>query len=239
MKLLTTILLMAVATFAFSQTSPGRNVEQLIGNWNISFGDADERARRMIVTAVQAKDGSTFVIRASLGFTGEERTVTSAELVQSGDEQSISIVARSGASIVAKLKEDGRFEGVWTFRGTPTKVVLTKLTDTALTATPAIRLPSPDTPPLCAIFSGGWHGVWPISGFVYLWVVDVDKDCIATYAYAKNTNPSAFKTAKIVDGTLPTANSSGEVYFSGAGAGLSARFVGNGGESFANFRKVK
>ena len=193
----------------------------------------------MIVTAVQAKDSSTFAIRASLGFAGEERAVTSAELAQSRDEQTISVVARSGASIVAKLTQDGTFEGVWTFRGTPTKVILTKLSDTAATATPEIRSPSPDTPPACAAFLGGWHGVWPISGFVYLWVVDVDKDCIATFAYAKNTNPSAFKTAKIVNGALPTANSSGEVYFSRAEAGLSARFVGNGGESFAKFSKVK
>ena len=238
------VIILCIASLMFSAQAAAEagadDVNQLVGAWDVNVMMPGEPSRRMKVSAVNKKSEAQFVLDATFGFTGYEFRVSSAELTQDSQGRKLVVVARSGAKVTAMQTENGVFEGTWTPNNSnpPIPVVLKKMTEADLVAVPEVKPVPPGTPASCAAFVGGWDGTWPISGPVWLWVVEIDANCNAKYSYGRNKNPKTFFTGLIKDGVLTVQVSIGMNYFSFDKGVLYDKFVGSNGESFLAFKKM-
>jgi hypothetical protein len=90
--------------------------------------------------------------------------------------------------------------------------------------------PAADVPVACAAFSGEWTGTWGYGvGQQWLWVVGIDANCTAKFAYLSHARPPVgFATAEIKNGTLsfPCNRSAGTCNFKRRGDALDAWYSG-------------
>jgi hypothetical protein len=75
-----------------------------------------------------------------------------------------------------------------------------------------IKQPKRDVPASCAGFVGGWKGNWSGYGTTWLWVIEVDTNCVAKYAHrSTEAFPATFKTAEIRGGVLVAPDAQGNI----------------------------
>jgi len=230
-------LLLANPSLAQGKAAEGLQAE-LAGAWDVVVEDVNEDYTLKILK-VLPRSGEEFTVEAEYGWSGKERTVESAELIQAGKERRLNFTARSGAKVVATQSKEGLFVGTLTYRSNPVRgVTITKLTGPIVRTYPVIEKPSADVPKECAAFLGGWTGTWGVSGRMWFWVKSVDAKCNAKYAYVNTTFPRFFKMAEIRGGVLEVPVPKGINYFRFDGDQLYDRYLGGGIDDTLGFSRV-
>jgi hypothetical protein len=107
---------------------------------------------------------------------------------------------------------------------------------------PKITQASPDVPKSCAPFVGLWSGNWPGFGQTWLWVTEVNAQCVATYAHRTKpqiTDSRVFKKAEIKNSILSFPDYRGDTdTFKLNGDELYASHQQAGSNNSAVFRRV-
>lgn len=191
---------------AYAQTPLTQLQAELVGSWLAKLDDQDTNRTLKILNVLQKSEG-TFSLEANFGYSGKNLAEAKAEISQTTAERKLVLNTRSGARIVAIQTPDGSFVGKFEGNdGIARGVVLTKLSENELQAKveaalkgPVIEKPAADVPAQCASFSGKWVGTWTLGSQDTLWVVAVDANCQAKFAYGST---SKFASASITNGTL-------------------------------------
>lgn len=197
---------------ALAQPSLPQVQAELIGSW-LATVEGDARPRTLSIESVQQKSETVFSLEAEFGYSDIRRAKADAEISQTATERKLALTAKSGAKITATQTQNGVLSGTFFFTdGTTRPITLTKLSADELRTKveasrkgPEIKKPASDVPAQCAAFSGKWTGSWASgAGQRWIWVSEVDSNCVAKVAYVFNSwPPSRFEAAEIKQGTLP------------------------------------
>lgn len=264
MRIFFITLISLIFSISFAQTKtpdnntvPSVETNQLpfdmTSSWRMAVS-RDERAQALqIPEGINRDNTKKFFLNTISGFTKGELVKVSAEMIETAQSRILLLTFATGNKLIAVQKQEGIFEGtLTTTNGQALSAKIQKLTEkeigeiaansTASRAKSAIKLPAADVPASCAGFIGGWTGSWPHYGQTWLWVVEIDANCIATYAHRGGPNfPSAsvFKKAEIAKGVLSSPKDDGGIdSFELHGNELWALHRGSDGNNNTVFRKV-
>ena len=145
----------------------------------------------LAITGVNKKSDNVFGLDASFSFIGTAPKPVDAEVQYATDMRQIKFTTTSGIRYHVSLKSDGSHVGTYAGpRGSGNVLTFERVTERDLqssialgTKMPELVAPDQSVPPECATFSGSWKGNW--NGDANLWITSVDKECQATYVYAK------------------------------------------------------
>lgn len=233
--------LLLCATGAFSQGMPSAAQLQsdLVASWMVTV-HGETRTRMLQVTSVTSTSSGSEV-QAIYGWSDGKLTPVKAEVMMAADKLTLVITTPPGSKIVAALDEEGDFTGTFTPpSGQAKKVSLSRISaqNVAELRTPKVIPAGADVPPACAAFLGGWTGRW--SGYEqrYLWITEVDANCVAKYSYGAQPGKGN-KTVDLKSGTLTftCGSSSGSCQFSPHGDELWGSYSGSDGTNQTVFRK--
>ncbi|MCK9381763.1 MAG: hypothetical protein M0P95_11970 [Sulfuritalea sp.] len=227
-----------------AQTPLAQLQTELIATW-ITTVEGEARTRTLRISSVEQKDAGIFLLTAVYGYSDGRQQGVEAEIKQTAQERTLLITTQSGSRISAAQKSDGVFVGTFIPTSGQTKGLrIEKVAENQLQAKieavlkgPEIQKPAADVPAQCASFSGKWVGTWTQGSQDSFWVVAVDANCLAKFAYGST---SKFASAPIANGTLsfgaPLCARDGTCSFELHGDELWARYSGGG---TAVFRKVQ
>ena len=145
----------------------------------------------LAITGVTRKSDNLFGLDASFGFIGTAPKPVDAEVQYATEIRQIKFTTTSGIRYHVRLKSDGSQMGTHTGpRGSGNVLTFEKVTERDLqntislgTQKPELVAPDKNVPTECSPLSGSWKGNW--NGDANLWITDIDKECVATYVYAK------------------------------------------------------
>lgn len=194
---------------------------EMVSSWLVTV-EGEDRTRTLKISGAAQKSEDTLLLDAVYGWTDGNQTPISASLMQSGQEVKLFYTTQPGARVAATQTSSGTFEGTFTLtNGTAKPVKVQKVSEEELQARIAtakaaraagvIVKPNSNVPELCAAFSGQWTGTWSQGGIgqYWLWVVEIDANCTAKYAYLSHPNPPrGFAKTKIEDGAFIIPNRS-------------------------------
>jgi hypothetical protein len=244
-----------VAGSVHAQSTLAQLQTDMVSSW-LGTIEGDAKGRTLRIKGVSQKTDGIFLLEADYGFFDGKQTSVKAEISQIGQERKLSLVTQSDSLIVATQDASGTFVGTFTLKNGVSKAIrIEKISEVELSSVvsafqnaaitkamndaPTIEPPAADVPVSCAAFLGGWSGVWPNVGRVWLWVVSVDAKCGAKYSYGASSNvPQNFKMADIKDGVLSIPRASGSASFEANGNEISGRYTGTDGTNAAMMQKV-
>lgn len=227
---------------------------ELISPWLVTV-EGEIRTRTLRITGAAQKPDGTLLLEAVYGWTDAGQSAIPASASQSGQKNTLQFATQSSSQVVATQTSNGNFEGTFTYKGTTKAIKIEKIlegdlqlkvaTAKAARAATIIVKPAADVPASCASFSGEWTGTWSQGGIgqYWLWVVGIDANCVAKFAYLSHPRPPVgFTTVEIKDGALPIVNRStgGTSIIERHGDELWARYSNpSGGTNNAVFKKVQ
>lgn len=241
--------------FAQEQTM-ARLQTELVSSWLVTV-EGEDRTRTLRITGATQNSDGKLLLDAVYGRTDGNQTLISASVVQSGRETKLLFSTQAGSQVVAILISSGLFEGTFTDKKGAVKAVkVQKLSEeelqskiAAAKAARAARVvvePAADVPESCAAFSGKWVGRWTQGnvGQNWLWIAEIDANCIAKVSIKENDNPPKnFSAVKIRDGELSflcNSSTGGTCVFKRSGNDLWASYSNpSGGKNSAVFEKVR
>lgn len=265
MKTAASVLFRIVCTMIFvwpglsfpQEQANARLQTELVSPWLVTVQGQD-RPRTLRITGVREDPGGKLVLDAAFGWTdGNQVSVPTASVIQSGQETRLLFVTQAGTQVAVVLMSSGVFEGTFTTNDGVVKTVrIQKLTEDELrakiAATKAARgakvvvKPSADVPESCAAFSGQWVGRWSQGniGQNWLWIAEIDVNCIAKMSYERSDSPpNSFRTVEIKGDELSflcNSSTGGTCVFKRKGDDLWASYSNpSGGKNSAVFEKVK
>lgn len=240
-----------------NNTAPSGETNQLpfdmTSSWRMKVSRDDGAQALQIPEETKRDNTKKFFLNAISSFTKGELVKISAEMIETDQYRILLLTPATGNKIIAIQNQDGNFEGtLTTTKGQILGVKIQKLTEkeigeivansTASRTQSAIKLPMADVPASCAGFIGGWTGRWPRYGQTWLWVVEIDAQCSATYAHrggAGFPKASVFKKAEILKGELSCPDNQGGIdSFELHGNELWARHSGSDGNNTTVFQKI-
>lgn len=162
--------------------------DDLLSPWVLSI---DSGTLVLKVNGVSKKGDNQFKLDASFGFIGNPLKPVDAEAQYVEQGRELKFVTSSGMRYQILLKADGSHFGTYVGpRGSGSVLTIERISESELQSTielgtkePEVAAPDKDVPIDCSVFSGAWTGHW--NGDANLWVTTVDKECQATYLYAK------------------------------------------------------
>lgn len=265
MKTATSVLFRIVCTMIFvwpglsftQEQTIARLQTELVSPWLVTVQGQD-RTRTLRIKEVREDPGGKLVLDAAFGWTdGNQISVPTASVIQSGQETRLMFVTQAGTQVAAVLMSSGLFEGTFTTNNGVAKTVrIQKLTEDELrakiAATKAARAakvlvkPSADVPESCAAFSGQWVGRWSQGniGQSWLWIAEIDVNCMAKVSIERSDSPpDSFITVEIKDGELSflcNSSTGGTCVFKRKGDDLWASYTNpSGGRNSAVFERVR
>ncbi len=238
------ILSSSIAANAQDKPASQQTQAELVLPWlGLVTVDGEDRTRTLRVSGSNQVEPGIFELDAIYGWTDGNQTAVKAELLIATDQKhTLRITTQPGSKIAATQGLDGIFVGTFTATNGKIKgVAIQILSESALAKTsegPTINQPSGDVPASCARFAGGWAGDWGF-GKRWLWVTEVNTQCIAKYSYSPQTK--TFKSVEIKgdDLAFPCGASIGTCSFEHHGDELWGRYIGSDGDNTAVFRKIK
>ena len=247
-----TVFLLSVNPLFAQENTLARLRVDLISPWLVTIKD-QTRTLLLRILEIKQKGDDSFTLDASFGFIDANSRPVEAEVIQTAKERKLLFNTQSGNRYVVTQSSNGMFEGLYTDSAGITKAVsFVRLTEDELrvkteTAQKGseIKKPAGNVPASCASFSGEWTGTWSQGGVgqYWLWVVDIDTNCVAKFAYLSHSRPPmGFATVEIKDGALPIVNRStgGTSFFERHGDELWARYSNPaGGTNSAIFKRVR
>lgn len=245
--LLVVMSMLPIASFGQTPSSnkPG---DDLIGSWLVSV-EGEARNRTLRITSVGTKSEGSFLLEAVYGWTDGKQTSVKAEMNQLAQERKLLVTTQPGTKIVTTQGANGKFSGTFTLTSGVTKnVTIAKVSEEELQSIqksvnksiPDIQKPDADVPVQCAAFIGGWTGIWPSIGRVWMWIVAVDTKCTARYSYGISAAvPKTFRTAEIQNGVLAIPRPNGTTSFEIQGAELFGQYSGSDGSNSATMQKIQ
>jgi hypothetical protein len=197
---------------------------ELTASWLVTVAGED-LVRLLKVKGVSHKANDSFLLEADYGGLAGVQTPVYAEIRQMDQERKLILTTQYDSKIVVVQTPEGEFSGTFSPKKGKTKdVKIAKVSEDELklkiAAAKAADLakmivqPGPDVPPECAAFIGGWTGVWQNGyGRNWIWVVEVDANCVIKYRFGEYLQPPFF-TAVIQKGvlTVPAAEN-GKIFF--------------------------
>lgn len=232
-----------------AQADPLKDLEaELSGTWLAKL-EGESRPLVLKIEDLERKGEGVFALDAEFGRAVGDKESVKAEVTQKvGAVKSLTFVTSGGDSVVVTQGTDGAFAGTLRSKYGGERVISFRkisadeyeaVQKSVLNAAPRIDQPASDVPSSCAGFSGGWSGVLVSAGRLWLWVVAVDSQCVARYAYGANPDvPYAFNTTVIKDGVLTVPREKGILTFKIQGKDLIRRYSGTDGESSNMMQKV-
>lgn len=160
--------------------------------------------------------------------------------VYAGPKNTLRFTTPAGSQVIASQSASGTFEGEFSYGGIAKPIKIEKLSEDDLKARvdsardarieQIMVKPAADVPATCAAFGGVWTGTWPGYGQKWLWVVEVNANCVARYADRINRSiPETFQSSQIKEGLLVRQKPDGLEYYELRGDELRARFAPNFG----------
>lgn len=227
----------------------------LVSSWLVTV-EGEGRTRTLKIMGAAQKADGMLLLEAVYGWTDGNQTPIPASASQSGQESKLLFATQSGSQITAVRTLGGTFEGTFTDKkGVVKAVKIEKVSDDELhskivaakvaRAASIVIKPAENVPGSCGAFSGQWTGTWSQGGIGqwWLWVVEVDANCVAKYAYLGHSNPpTSFTKREIKDDALsiPNRSTGGVSVFKRNGDDLWANYSNpGGGTNSAVFVKVQ
>lgn len=258
MKAITSALLRICCTFIFvaPTISYAQQLQtELVSSWLVTV-EGENRTRTLKITGAAQKPDGALLLEAVYGWTDGNQTPISASATQTGQEAKLQFATQSGSQITAVRTSGSSFEGTFTDKaGLVKPVKVQKLSDEELQskiatakvarAAAIIVKPAENVPASCSGFSGQWTGTWSQGGIgqYWLWVVEIDANCVAKFAYLGHPNPpKGFATTEIKDGafSIPNRSTGGMSVLKRNGDELWANYSNpSGGTNSAVFVKVR
>ena len=240
-------------SFAQEKTSTQLQGE-LVGSWMVTVA-GDSKLRVLKILNVSQRSEGTASLDAVFGLAGERENPVTPALFQSAEGRKLSFTSKSGASVIAVQQPDSSFVGTYEINGNTrglkmAKVATDELVAMSSTAREAraaslVVTPTGDVPQSCASFSGKWAGNWSQGGvgMAWLWVAEVDTQCIAKIAYLdSDKTPTRFEHVQIRDGALEwlcNKSTTGTCVLKSQGNELWASYSNpSGGKNSAVFKKI-
>jgi hypothetical protein len=173
---------------AAQDTQLQRAKDDFVSPWIVTI---DSGTLVLAVTGVHKKSDNLYGLDASFGFVGNPMKPVEAEIKYTPDMRQLKFATSSGIRYQLILKPDGSHQGEYAGpRGAGIVLAFDRVTESELQSTialgtkkPEVVTPGQDVPKNCSTFSGSWKGNW--NGDANLWITTIDKDCLATYLYAK------------------------------------------------------
>lgn len=250
-KLLFTVMAAASIPLSMSfaaETIAAQPQNSLAGSWLVTV-KGENRTRTLIVSG-EAATSNGAALQAAYGMSNERQGPVVAEIRMAENQRQLVLVTQTNTKIVAIEQPDGNFQGTFTLKnGNVKEVSIIRMSATEaqqiaqLKPTSTIQVPGADVPAACAAFSGGWGGEWPLQGFISLWVVSIDSNCVAKVAYGRSVKPPTLKqtlsAAPIKTGALYLQRpDGGTTTFELKSDALSASYAGPGGANSAIMRRL-
>lgn len=165
-----------------------RAKDDFVSPWVVGI---DSGTLVLAITGVTKKGDNVFGLDASFGFIGTPPKSVDAEVQYGTDTRQLKFATSSGIRYHVTLKPDGTHVGTYVGpRGSGNVLSFERVSEGDLQNTIALGTKKPDlvapdqgVPAECSAFSGAWKGNW--NGDANLWITSVDKECLATYVYAK------------------------------------------------------
>jgi len=241
-----------VAESTASSGEPNQLPFDMASSWRMTVR-RDGRAQLVqIPEGINRDSTQKFLLNTISTFTKGELVKISAEMIETGQARILVLTPATGNKITVLQSKDGNFEGALaTTNGQILNVQIQKLTEkeiseiaanlTSSRMQSAIKLSGPDVPAECASLVGGWTGHWGVhGGEQWLWVVEVDTNCVAKYQIGRKGYLGPFESAEIREGVLSTAGAEGgTIKWSRHGDELWASYSGPSGRTNAVHRKIK
>jgi hypothetical protein len=215
--------------------------KDFIGSWIVDV-DGEKRTRTLNIKRAEQKRDGVWTLDATYGWTDGGQTAVSVELIAKPEGYRLQLTTQANSLISADYSGTALFTGTFTWSsGKVRPVRLERLSAEEISERAAnlrvsrmrsaIKLPGPDVPAECAALVGGWTGHWGIhGGEQWLWVVQVDTNCVAKYQIGRTGYGGPFETAQIRKGVLSTAGAlNGTIYWERHGDELWAHYWGPGG----------
>ncbi len=186
------VLIVSAGTFFASAFAENvqlqRAKDDFVSTWIVNI---ESGTLILAITGVNKKSDDVFGLDASFGFIGTASKSVDAEVQYVADMRQLKFTTSSGIRYHVSLKSDGLHLGTYVgSRGSGNVLTFERITESDLqntialgTKKPELVTPDQRAPPECAAFSGSWKGNW--NGDANLWITSVDKECLATYVYAK------------------------------------------------------
>lgn len=242
---------LTVAMSEAADTNIDNIQKDFVGSWIVEV-DGEARTRTLNIKAVERKRDGVWILDSTYGWTDGGQTTVNAELITKPEGYRLQLTTQANSLISAEYSGTALFSGTFTWSsGKVRPVRLERLSReeisnraanlTASRMRSAIKLPGPDVPAECASLVGGWTGHWGIhGGEQWLWVVEVDTNCVAKYQIGRTGYWGPFKSAEIRKGVLSTAGAEdGTIQWSRHGDELWASYSGPSGRTNAVHRKIK
>ena len=225
--------------------------QDLIGGWIVEIV-GEKRTRTLTIRGAEKKQDGAWLLDALYGWSDGGQSAVKAEILAKPDGYKLELTTQAASVLVAESTSIDSFSGTFTWRsGSVRSVKLDRTSDEALqkraaelTASlqqAAIKAPGQDVPAMCAGFHGGWTGRWGYGvGEEWLWVAQVDADCVARYRFGRTGYNGPFGTAQIRNGVLSTpCAQGGTCSFERHGDDLWGRWSGGSGTNPITLRKVQ
>lgn len=248
------------STDVFAQTKPLAELQtELISPYLVTV-EGESRMRTLRITGAAQKSDGALLLEATYGWIDNPPGVSPpvvASVNQSSQEIRLVFTSQANSKVTSIRSPDGSFEGTISYRNGETKTIkIQKLSENELQlkvvavqnarAKTIIIRPVADVPADCAALSGEWTGAWSQGGIgqYWLWVVGVDTNCMAKFAYLSHSRPPVgFATAVIKNGALSficNSSTGGTCVFKRSGNMLHANYSNpSGGSNYAAFEKIQ
>lgn len=196
--------------------------KDIVGSWIVDV-DGETRSRTLNIKGTEPGQDGVWILDSTYGWTDGAQTAVSAKLVVKPGGYSLLLTTQANSRISAEYSSTGFFGGTFSWSSGKVKAVkLERLSAEAISKRAAnlmtsrmrtaIKQPAADVPASCAGFVGSWTGNWPYYGQTWLWVVEVNANCVAKYAHRSTSAfPVAFLTAEIKGGVLVAPDRQGNI----------------------------
>lgn len=223
-----------------------QNPQDYIGRW-ILIIDNDARQRVLEIRKTEIVGDALVKFDAVYGYSdGPLAKVESGFSLKDGRIAGMKIKTPANSAIDLSLFDGDIFYGIFSSKENLVKnAFLIKESEVSIGKTlpkefwPVFGKSLSGTPKQCLPFLGVFLGQWEMVGTTWLWVTDVDVNCIATFAYTDSPiPPTVFKKGEIKDEVLFVPIKGGVVMFSADVGKLKGHFSGGGFGADAVFLKV-
>lgn len=244
-------------TKAGESAAPSGEANQLpfdmASSWRMTVRRDGRSQVVQIPEGINRDNTKKFLLNTISTFTKGELVNISAEMIETSRGRVLVLTPETGNKITVLQNKDGNFEGtLTTAKGLILGIQIEKLTakeiseiaanSAASRTESAIKLPGADVPASCAGLIGGWTGRWPHYGQTWLWVIEIDANCMVKYAHRggpKFPDASVFKKTQVTKGVLLSPKDDGGVdTFELHGDEVWARHTGPDGNNSTVFSKI-
>jgi len=223
----------------------------LVAPWLVTV-QGESRIRLLRIKNVSATVNDTFALETDYGFIEDNQTPIQGEVTQIKPTAKLMLTTQAASKIAIWQMPDGTFAGTFTNnKGKTAEARLAKLSEeevkTKVREAKASReakiivKPGPDVPPDCASFVGSWIGSFQYGGQHWLWVVQMDANCVAKMRVAsKDILAPPYRTGSVRNGVLQMQGDGESMYFFELhGNELWARYSGGNGTDSGVFARIQ